>query len=93
MYHTLLLPTLLYLVTLLVALPVRVLFILVFLQSSSHDCSTTSQFVNADASNILRRGSRRPLGFNSKNSVNTRAVPTVQTTGLPGSWQYSRCLA
>jgi hypothetical protein len=22
-----------------------------------------------------------------------RAAPTVQTTGLPGNWQYSRCLA
>lgn len=37
MYHTLLLPTLFYFVTLLVAVPVRVLFILVFSQNSSHD--------------------------------------------------------
>ena len=37
MYHTLLLPTLFYFVTLLVAVPVRVLFILVFLQNSSDD--------------------------------------------------------
>ncbi|KAH9991267.1 hypothetical protein BJV77DRAFT_547602 [Russula vinacea] len=72
MYHTLLLPTLFYFVTLLVAVP---------------------QFVNADVLNILRRGIRRPSGYNFKSSVNTRAVPTVQTTDLPGNWQYSRCLA
>jgi hypothetical protein len=31
--------------------------------------------------------------YTSSGSVKARAVPTVQTTSLPGNWQYSRCLA
>jgi hypothetical protein len=56
---------------------------------------TTWQFVNADAPHVLRRSlhtSRRLPLYNSTSSVTARAVPTVQTTVLPGNWQYSRCL-
>jgi hypothetical protein len=31
--------------------------------------------------------------YTSSGSMMARAVPTVQTTNLPGNWQYSRCLA
>lgn len=58
------------------------------------------QFVNADATHIHRRlgrrshrTSRRSSFYNSTNTVTSRAIPTVQTTNLPGNWQYSRCLA
>ncbi|KAI9453093.1 copper radical oxidase [Lactarius psammicola] len=32
-------------------------------------------------------------GLNRVSVYTSRATPTVQTTGLPGKWQYSRCLA
>ena len=57
---------------------------------------TTWQFVNADASHILRRNFRtsRQLSVrDSASAITARADPTVQTTDLPGNWQYSRCLA
>ena len=57
-------------------------------------CFLMWQFVNADASH----GSRfRRLRSQQRDVIPDlpviRAVPTVQTTDLPGDWQYSRCLA
>jgi hypothetical protein len=37
-------------------------------------------------------GQDRLSVYTSSGSVMARAVPTVQTTNLPGNWQYSRCL-
>jgi hypothetical protein len=59
-------------------------------------CVTTWQFVNADALRILRRGlttGRRLSFYKNSESVTARADPTVQTTDLPGNWQYSLCFA
>ncbi|KAF8500811.1 copper radical oxidase [Russula emetica] len=38
-------------------------------------------------------GKDRISVYTSSSSVMARAVPTVQTTSLPGNWQYSQCLA
>ncbi|KAI0294118.1 galactose oxidase [Multifurca ochricompacta] len=38
-------------------------------------------------------GPNRLSVYTSTGSVTAFPVPTVQTTNLPGSWQYSRCLA
>lgn len=38
-------------------------------------------------------GQERLSVYTSTGSVKSRAVPTVQTTNLPGNWQYSHCLA
>ena len=56
------------------------------------------QFVTADASHENLRHSRfRRLRSQQRGVIPDvpviRAVPTVQTTDLPGNWQYSRCLA
>jgi hypothetical protein len=53
------------------------------------------QFVNADASHGGQLSRPRLLRSQKRNVIHDlpRAVPTVQTTNLPGNWQYSRCLA
>ena len=59
-------------------------------------CVTKWQLVDAETSHIIRRSlhsSRRHSFYNSTRPPTARAVPAVQTTNLPGNWQYSRCLA
>jgi hypothetical protein len=38
-------------------------------------------------------GPNRLSVYTSTGSVTALPVPTVQTTGLPGNWQYSKCFA
>ena len=38
-------------------------------------------------------GPNRLSVYTSTGSVTALPVPTTQTTGLPGSWQYSKCFA
>ena len=47
---------------------------------------------NTDSSEACG-GPNRLSVYTSTGSVTVFAVPTVQTTNLPGIWQYSRCLA
>ena len=38
-------------------------------------------------------GPNRLSVYTSTGSVTALSIPTVQTTGLPGNWQYSQCFA
>lgn len=56
-------------------------------------CFTMWQFVNAGPSYGSHPSRHGLLRFQERDVIHDRAVPTVQTTNLPGNWQYSRCLA
>jgi hypothetical protein len=95
MYLSLLLPPLFHFLTLFAVVPVRVLFKPVMFQKSfSYFCFTMWQFVNADASHGSHSSRHGLLRSQQRDVIHDRprAVPTVQTTGLPGNWQYSGCL-
>ncbi|KAI9461541.1 galactose oxidase [Russula earlei] len=57
--------------------------------ASSSDCNMPCSGNATEACG----GPNRLSVYSSTGSVTAFAVPTVQTTNLPGNWQYSRCLA